>query len=44
MDLFAGTRKKNLDRVAPLPVRMRPRNLDVLWREIENLIVVVDIL
>jgi putative ATPase len=28
MDLFADSRKKNLDRVAPLAVRMRPRNLD----------------
>ncbi|MDB5325817.1 MAG: ATPase, family [Phycisphaerales bacterium] len=28
MDLFAGTRQKNLDRVAPLAARMRPRNLD----------------
>src|SRR3989440_6701432 len=28
MDLFAGTRQKNLDRAAPLAVRMRPRNLD----------------
>src|SRR3954469_17824624 len=28
MDLFAESRKKNLDRVAPLAVRMRPRNLD----------------
>ncbi len=28
MDLFAGSRQKNLDRVAPLAVRMRPRNLD----------------
>ena len=28
MDLFAGTRQKNLRRVAPLAVRMRPRTLD----------------
>ncbi len=28
MDLFADSRKKNLQRVAPLAVRMRPRNLD----------------
>jgi putative ATPase len=28
MDLFADSRKKNLDRVAPLAVRMRPRTLD----------------
>jgi putative ATPase len=28
MDLFAESRRKNLDRVAPLAVRMRPRNLD----------------
>src|SRR5687767_11908195 len=28
MDLFAESRKKNLQRVAPLPVRMRPRTLD----------------
>lgn len=28
MDLFAGSRKKNLDAVAPLAVRMRPRTLD----------------
>ena len=28
MDLFGDSRKKNLDRVAPLAVRMRPRNLD----------------
>src|SRR6476661_8296924 len=28
MDLFAGTRQKNYQRVAPLAVRMRPRNLD----------------
>ncbi|MBV8780381.1 MAG: replication-associated recombination protein A [Phycisphaerae bacterium] len=28
MDLFADTRQKNLSRVAPLAVRMRPRNLD----------------
>src|SRR3989441_6780121 len=28
MDLFAGTRQKNLQRVAPLAVRMRPRTLD----------------
>src|SRR5882724_8818331 len=28
MDLFAGTRQKNLARVAPLAVRMRPRSLD----------------
>ncbi|MDB5296754.1 MAG: rarA, partial [Phycisphaerales bacterium] len=28
MDLFADVRKKNLDRVAPLAVRMRPRSLD----------------
>ncbi len=28
MDLFADSRKKNLDRVAPLAVRMRPRSLD----------------
>src|ERR1700679_1006141 len=28
MDLFADSRKKNLARVAPLPVRMRPRTLD----------------
>ncbi|MFI5381895.1 MAG: replication-associated recombination protein A [Tepidisphaerales bacterium] len=28
MDLFAESRKKNLDRVAPLAVRMRPRTLD----------------
>ena len=27
-DLFADSRKKNLQRVAPLAVRMRPRNLD----------------
>src|SRR5215213_10954571 len=28
MDLFRDVRKKNLDRVAPLAVRMRPRSLD----------------
>ena len=28
MDLFAESRRKNLDRVAPLAVRMRPRTLD----------------
>ncbi len=28
MDLFHDSRQKNLDRVAPLAVRMRPRNLD----------------
>src|SRR5580658_9421657 len=28
MDLFHETRRKNLDRVAPLAVRMRPRTLD----------------
>src|SRR6478609_6572855 len=28
MDLFRDVRKKNLDRVAPLAVRMRPRTLD----------------
>ncbi|HEX8915448.1 MAG TPA: AAA family ATPase, partial [Humisphaera sp.] len=28
MDLFADVRRKNLDRVAPLAVRMRPRSLD----------------
>jgi len=28
MDLFADSRKKNLDRAAPLAVRMRPRSLD----------------
>ena len=28
MDLFADSRQKNLDRVAPLAVRMRPRTLD----------------
>ncbi|QOV88766.1 replication-associated recombination protein A [Humisphaera borealis] len=28
MDLFADVRQKNLDRVAPLAVRMRPRSLD----------------
>src|SRR3954451_15149387 len=28
MDLFRDVRKKNLDRAAPLAVRMRPRNLD----------------
>ena len=28
MNLFADSRKKNLSRVAPLPVRMRPRTLD----------------
>jgi putative ATPase len=28
MDLFAESRRKNLDRVAPLAVRMRPRSLD----------------
>src|SRR3984885_3752266 len=28
MDLFSDSRKKNLDRVAPLAVRMRPRTLD----------------
>ena len=28
MDLFANSRQKNLNRVAPLAVRMRPRNLD----------------
>src|SRR3984957_1682568 len=28
MDLFTDSRKKNLDRVAPLAVRMRPTNLD----------------
>src|SRR4051795_3584730 len=28
MDLFHGVRQKNLDRVAPLAARMRPRNLD----------------
>lgn len=28
MDLFADSRRKNLDRVAPLALRMRPRTLD----------------
>lgn len=28
VDLFAQSRRKNLDRVAPLPVRLRPRTLD----------------
>jgi putative ATPase len=28
MDLFADVRQRNLDRVAPLAVRMRPRSLD----------------
>jgi putative ATPase len=28
MDLFSDSRKKNLDRVAPLAVRMRPRTLE----------------
>src|SRR5579862_8996089 len=28
MDLFHDIRQKNLDRVAPLAVRMRPRQLD----------------
>src|SRR5262245_61585713 len=28
MDLFGDVRKKNLQRVAPLAVRMRPRTLD----------------
>src|SRR5438874_4817250 len=28
MDLFAGTRQKNFERVAPLAVRMRPQTLD----------------
>lgn len=28
MDLFAGQRQKNVDRVAPLAVRMRPRSLE----------------
>jgi len=28
MDLFADSRQKNMDRVAPLAVRMRPRTLD----------------
>src|SRR5947209_11731796 len=28
MDLFAGTRQKNLQRVAPLAYRMRPQTLD----------------
>src|SRR5437764_6590014 len=28
MDLFGDVRQKNLDRVAPLAVRMRPRSLD----------------
>src|SRR5688572_17385174 len=28
MDLFAESRRKNLQRVAPLPVRMRPRTLE----------------
>ncbi|WP_428937575.1 replication-associated recombination protein A [Fontivita pretiosa] len=28
MDLFAESRRRNLDRVAPLAVRMRPRTLD----------------
>jgi putative ATPase len=28
MDLFADSRRKNFDRVAPLAVRMRPRTLD----------------
>src|SRR5256714_10044667 len=28
MDLFAQSRQKNLQRVAPLAVRMRPRTLD----------------
>src|SRR5438105_7546260 len=27
-DLFADSRKKNMQRVAPLAVRMRPRSLD----------------
>ncbi|CAA9441385.1 MAG: Replication-associated recombination protein RarA, partial [uncultured Phycisphaerae bacterium] len=28
MDLFGDVRKKNMQRVAPLAVRMRPRTLD----------------
>ncbi|MGD0541098.1 MAG: AAA family ATPase, partial [Tepidisphaeraceae bacterium] len=28
MDLFKESRQKNLARVAPLPIRMRPRSLD----------------
>ena len=28
MDLFADSRRKNLERVAPLAARMRPRSLD----------------
>src|SRR3712207_776227 len=28
MDLFADSRRKNLDRVAPLAVRMRPRTIE----------------
>jgi putative ATPase len=28
MDLFCDVRTKNLDRTAPLAVRMRPRTLD----------------
>ncbi|MCS7033001.1 MAG: replication-associated recombination protein A, partial [Phycisphaerae bacterium] len=28
MDLFADTRRRNRDRVAPLAVRMRPRSLE----------------
>src|SRR3954469_870998 len=28
MDLFGDVRRKNLNRVAPLAARMRPRNLD----------------
>jgi putative ATPase len=28
MDLFASSRQKNFDRVAPLAARMRPRTLD----------------
>lgn len=28
MDLFADSRRRNLERVAPLPARMRPRTLD----------------
>ncbi len=28
MDLFADSRQKNLDKVAPLAARMRPRSLE----------------
>ena len=32
MDLFTESRRKNIDRVAPLAVRMRPRTLEELGK------------